>query len=121
MGRDAGQAQRLVGGDDPLVVLGVLMLSTQGGDIDFALGPIPVRGKLDLDAPVGIYAPDLPPRVGSVTLAQLLSHTAGLDDARRRGLDGIVCGHIHSHWEQRSREGETAIVNAGPRGVWYEL
>jgi CubicO group peptidase (beta-lactamase class C family) len=40
------------------------------------------EGRVDLDAPVGIYAPDLPPRVGSVTLAQLLSHTAGLDDAR---------------------------------------
>lgn len=33
----------------------------------------------------------------------------------------VVCGHIHGHWEERSREGETPIVNAGPRGVWYEL
>lgn len=33
----------------------------------------------------------------------------------------VVCGHIHGHWEERSREGDTPIVNAGPRGVWFEL
>lgn len=37
--------------------------------------------RISLDAPIRTYAPDLPPRVGSMTIAQLLSHTAGLDDA----------------------------------------
>lgn len=32
-----------------------------------------------------------------------------------------VCGHIHGHWEGQAREGDTRIVNAGPRGVWFEL
>lgn len=39
------------------------------------------RGDIALDAPISTYAPDLPRRIGEVTLAQLLSHTAGLDDA----------------------------------------
>lgn len=33
----------------------------------------------------------------------------------------VVCGHIHSNWEQESHLGETRIVNAGPRGVWVDL
>src|SRR5690606_32663305 len=37
--------------------------------------------RLHLDAPIGTYASDLPPRIGTITLRQLLSHTAGLDDA----------------------------------------
>ncbi len=52
------------------------------------------NGAVDLHAPVRTYAADLPERVGGVTLAQLLAHTAGLDDAepergrrRRTGPD----------------------------------
>ncbi len=33
----------------------------------------------------------------------------------------VVCGHIHGWWECESRQGDTRIVNAGPRGVWVEL
>ncbi len=38
------------------------------------------EGKLRLDAPIGTYVPDLPPRLSKVTLHQLLSHTSGLRD-----------------------------------------
>ncbi len=33
----------------------------------------------------------------------------------------VVCGHIHGQWEEESWDGETRIVNAGPRGVRAEL
>lgn len=46
-------------------------------------------GEVALDAPIRRWAPDLPPRVGELTLAQLLTNTSGLDDAQdeppRRG------------------------------------
>jgi CubicO group peptidase (beta-lactamase class C family) len=46
-------------------------------------------GHIALDVPIRTYASDLPPRIGALTIAQLLSHTAGLDDAEdevpRRG------------------------------------
>jgi CubicO group peptidase (beta-lactamase class C family) len=40
-----------------------------------------VEQRVSLAAPVRRYAPDLPAGIGALTLAQLLSHTAGLDDA----------------------------------------
>jgi CubicO group peptidase (beta-lactamase class C family) len=51
-------------------------------------------GQLDTNAPINTYASDLPPRVGAVTLDQLFSHTAGLDDAddtptRRRPVSAV--------------------------------
>ena len=38
------------------------------------------EGRLKLDAPIGTYVPDLPPRLSRATLHQLLSHTSGLRD-----------------------------------------
>lgn len=37
-------------------------------------------GSMALDAPIRTYLPGLPPRLGALTLDQLLSHTAGLAD-----------------------------------------
>jgi D-alanyl-D-alanine carboxypeptidase len=43
------------------------------------------RGKIRLDDPLGAYVADLGPEVSKVTIAQLLSHSAGLT---RDGPDG---------------------------------
>ena len=32
-----------------------------------------------------------------------------------------VCGHIHESWGERSRIGETEVVNLGPDGTWLEV
>ena len=32
-----------------------------------------------------------------------------------------VCGHIHDSWGERSRVGETEVVNLGPEGTWLEV
>lgn len=50
-----------------------------------------------------------------------LGSRAVLEAIERASPKLVVCGHIHSHWEERSREGETPIVNAGPRGVWFDF
>jgi CubicO group peptidase (beta-lactamase class C family) len=95
----SGAAIAVVSRDSVLLLRGFGRTRHEGGErvtADMPFGTVALRhvftalaaarlaqeGRVDLDAPVGIYAPDLPPRVGSVTLAQLLSHTAGLDDAR---------------------------------------
>ena len=31
-----------------------------------------------------------------------------------------VCGHIHESWGERSRIGETEVINLGPSGTWLE-
>lgn len=49
--------------------------------VGLASAVLDATGGADLDAPIRTMIPDLPPRLGAVTLAQLLSHTAGLDDA----------------------------------------
>ena len=33
----------------------------------------------------------------------------------------VVCGHIHAAWQQTAWIGRTPVVNAGPRGVLWEL
>ena len=38
------------------------------------------QGKLELNAPIGKYLPGLSPKLASVTMHQLLSHTAGIRD-----------------------------------------
>ena len=38
-----------------------------------------------------------------------------------RGLALVVCGHVHDSWEQKAMLGETPVINAGPRGMWFEL
>ncbi len=38
-------------------------------------------GQFDANQPIGQWVPDLPPLVAAVSLHQLLTHTAGLDDA----------------------------------------
>jgi len=39
---------------------------------------------LDVEAPISHYLPGLSPRLGQITLGQLLTHTGGLDDAQVR-------------------------------------
>lgn len=39
-------------------------------------------GAIDDHGPIGAYLPDIPAELGSVTLNQLLTHSAGLDDAQ---------------------------------------
>lgn len=33
----------------------------------------------------------------------------------------VVCGHIHSSWETRGMLGNSTVINAGPRGIEFEL
>jgi CubicO group peptidase (beta-lactamase class C family) len=52
-----------------------------------ALVGLAVEGKIDLNAPISRYLPNLPPRLAQITANQLLSHTAGiLDTAPMLGL-----------------------------------
>lgn len=57
------------------------------------------QGRLDLHAPVSRYVPELPPRLGGLTLHQLLTHTAGMyDESPMTGPpdDGALGRMVHS-------------------------
>lgn len=60
------------------------------------------QGRLDLDAPVSTYAPQLHRALGRLTMNQLLSHTAGLrDEAPMQGpLDESALGERVSRWDE---------------------
>lgn len=70
-------------GNRPMEPGGLLHLGSLG---EVLLGATAVsaalEGRVRLDAPVSTYVSDeLPPGVGEATLAELLTHTAGLDDS----------------------------------------
>lgn len=46
-------------------------------------------GKLDLDAPVSTYLPTLPPRIGIVTVRQILAHRSGIRHYRDGEWDRV--------------------------------
>lgn len=39
----------------------------------------------------------------------------------RTGPQLVVCGHIHDCWEETGRIDNTPVINAGPRGILYDL
>ena len=48
------------------------------------------QGKVEIDAPVSRYLPDLPPAWQAVTIAQLLNHTSGLPDVLNQATGKLV-------------------------------
>jgi uncharacterized protein len=49
-----------------------------------------------------------------------LGSPAILEAIEARQPDLAVCGHIHESWGERSRIGQTEVVNLGPDGTWLE-
>ena len=136
-GESAGELARACEGWDAAHVLHGSGCTLGAVDFWGVGGAIPVT-------PFGAWSYDLPEEearallAGCPTGAVLVTHSppyGHLDEAGGRSLGSwavletiqrarprlVVCGHIHGHWEERAREGDTAIVNAGPRGVWFEL
>jgi Icc-related predicted phosphoesterase len=76
---------------------------------DFPAGGVlvshsPPKGSLDVR--------DSGESCGSTTVRELI-------DTKRPKL--IVCGHIHACWGRTEQIGDTTVVNAGPKGVEFEL
>ncbi len=64
-----------------------------------------------------------PPRghVDADSAGRSLGSAAVLDCVRRARPRLVACGHIHACWGQRSDEGGSPIVNAGPEGLLWTL
>lgn len=75
------------------------------------------------DCPTGGVLVTHSPPLGYVDRAggQHLGSQVILDTIRRVKPRLVVCGHIHGCWTEESHEGDTRIINAGPRGVWAEI
>ena len=76
------------------------------------------EGRLDLDAPVSRYAPDLPAHLGGVTMRQLLSHRSGIAE---HAFDEALIPYI---WQPMTTE-QIIETQAGkpvmfPPGTDYE-
>lgn len=79
------------------------------------------EGKVRLNVPIRTYLPDLPVKLGSVTLEQLLTHTAGLYDEAPMygpGDDGALAREISTWTDDRLfLEPGEAFSYANP-GYW---
>lgn len=64
-----------------------------------------------------------PPRgfVDKASSGQSFGSTAVYDAVVRTQPRLVVCGHIHACAGQRAELGKTTVINAGPRGVLFEL
>jgi Icc-related predicted phosphoesterase len=64
-----------------------------------------------------------PPKgfVDKTSSGQSLGSTAVLEAIIRTRARLVVCGHIHACAGQRAEIGKTPVINAGPRGVLFEV
>jgi Icc-related predicted phosphoesterase len=75
------------------------------------------------DCPAGCVLVSHSPPKGTVDRAggQSLGSVAVRDAVRRLQPLLVVCGHIHSCAGQQDKIGSTPVINAGPKGMEWEL
>jgi CubicO group peptidase (beta-lactamase class C family) len=114
-----GAAVAIVSGDKVIFAKGFGATSAEGGqavtaDTLFRMGSttkmftaaavvsLADAGKLKLDAPVGNYIKNLPPKIGALTAHQLLSQSSGLRDFNplASGHDDAVLGQNIRLWKE---------------------
>jgi Icc-related predicted phosphoesterase len=107
----------------PFWGLGAAVPVTPFGPWSFDLSEQEARNLL-AGCPEGAVLVTHAPPLGHVDVAdggEHLGSQAVLEAIERARPRLAVCGHIHASWENESSLGPTAIVNAGPRGVWAEV
>lgn len=50
-----------------------------------------------------------------------LGSTAVYETINDKNPPLVVCGHIHESWGRTGYIGNSFVINAGPKGVWYTL
>ncbi|GAA4890201.1 hypothetical protein GCM10023237_04730 [Streptomyces coeruleoprunus] len=70
------------------------------------------KGRIDLDAPIGRYLPDLVPgeEGREVTVRMLLNHTSGIPD--------YILPPSRACWRTRARRSTRAVTGTGSRSSW---
>jgi CubicO group peptidase (beta-lactamase class C family) len=78
------------------------------------------HGRIDLRAGVGRYAPDLPTPIAAITMAQLLSHTSGLDDAPELPPRRRPVARVWPNATERALFTQPGAIYS-PSGIGYRL
>jgi Icc-related predicted phosphoesterase len=76
------------------------------------------------DCPIGgVLVTHSPPKglLDRSSAGKSLGSTAVREAVERCRPRLVVCGHIHDRSGRTDRHGETTVINAGPRGMWFEL
>jgi len=105
-------------GGVPFWGLGAGVPVTPFGDWSYDLKEDEARALL-AECPAGaVLASHSPPRglCDTTSAGEHAGSEAVLEAIRQKRPRLVVCGHIHDSWEAESREGETVVINAGPRG-----
>jgi len=96
---------------------------TPFGDWSYDLGEKAASNLLESCPEEGILVTHSPPQghVDTDSSGESQGSTAILDTIQACRPRLVVCGHIHESWGERSVEGDTVIINAGPKGIKLSL
>ncbi len=110
----AGQAFFGLGGGIPITPFGDWSWDLSEDDARRLLGACPANAVLVSHSP--------PKGLGDLTSVGVhVGSLAVLETISERKPRLIVCGHIHDSWGFDQIEGDTRVINAGPRAVVVEL
>jgi Icc-related predicted phosphoesterase len=71
----------------------------------------------------GVLISHSPPKgaVGRSSSGRSLGSTAVRETIVQKNPQLVVCGHIHESGGQQARINQTVVVNAGPKGILWQL
>ncbi len=103
--------------------LGGAVPVTPFGDWSYDLGEKAASNLLESCPEGAVLISHSPPHghVDADESGESRGSTAVLDIIQACRPPLVVCGHIHESAEQRSAEGDSVIINAGPKGIPYSL
>lgn len=103
--------------------LGAAVPETHFGSWSYDLSEEGAREKLAACPQGAVLISHSPPKgvVDISSSGQSLGSLAVRETILNQHPQLVVCGHIHESWGKTESLGESTVVNAGPKGLWFDV